>query len=122
MGLKHNEGRVRVHANESLSFLCMSALLRLNGSRHWDNDALRRKLVATDRERSNQRIPFITKKEAQQFLSRFRKSNRLFFSKYVDPQLATEFADGFENFPDVIPEPSPSELLDFIFAQDPTGE
>ena len=116
VGLKHNSGRVREHANESLSLICMSVLLRLNASRHRKNDSLRRKLVATDRERPSIKIPLLTRTQAREFLSQFEDNNRKFFSRYVDSTLATEFEPGFADFPDDVPEPSHKEMLDFIFA------
>ncbi len=117
VGLDHDPGRVRVSANESLSLIGRHVLLRLNASRHKGNGELRQKLIATDRQNNNKKAPPLTKDEARQFLSRFQTINEMFFAKYVDPSLATQFEPGFEGFPDEVPVPTSEEMLAFVFSR-----
>lgn len=120
IGLPLDAERSNVSANESLSFETMNVLLLLNASRHKDNKELRRKLIATGRKRDADRVPMLTRAEADQFLSRFDEVNRRFFSQYVDGALAKGFAPGFGAFPEAVPEPpKPRQLLDFVFAGKP---
>jgi hypothetical protein len=104
----------RVSANESMSFETMSALLYLNASADKDNRELRRKLVARGRKRNGPRIPMLTRSEAQEFYARFGESNRQFFKRYVDENLATRFSDDFSSFPDNIPKMPMADVLAFI--------
>lgn len=117
IGLGIDEDRERVSSNESLSLETMSALLLLNGSRHKDNEDLRRKLIASGKKRDGRRVPMLTKAEARTFMARFDESNRAFFRKYIDPALATGFSGDFASFPETVPELSAQEILDFIFAR-----
>jgi hypothetical protein len=110
--------RPKVSANESLSFETMHVLLLLNGSRHKDNRELRRRLIATGKKRDGERVPMLTRSEAEQFLARFDETNRRFFSQYVDASLATAFSTDFGGFPQTVPEPPPPRrVMDFVFSR-----
>jgi hypothetical protein len=116
VGLPLDGARARVASNESLSFETASLLLMLNGSVHKDNKELRRRLLATGRKRGGSKIPFLTKADAEQFLSKFDDSNRAFFSRYVDRTLASGFSAGFDAFPETIPDPPPArQMLKLVF-------
>ena len=118
IGLPRDEKESRLSSNESLSFETICVLLALNGSRHKDNKELRKRLIATGRQRGGKRVPMLTKDEAKAFLAKFDEANRAFFARYVDPRLATGFAPGFESFPDAMPDPPPAEeLLSFVFSK-----
>ena len=118
IGLELDSRHAKVSANESLSFETMNVLLLLNASRHKDNAVLRRKLIATGQKRGGARIPMLTKAQAQAFLARFEASNRTFFDRYVDKQVAGGFADGFDAFPEAVPPAvAPREIVDFVFAE-----
>ncbi|HWA92504.1 MAG TPA: hypothetical protein VG889_20900 [Rhizomicrobium sp.] len=120
IGLELDEDRAGVASNESLSFETMCVLLLLNGSRHKDNKELRRKLIATGKKRNGKRIPMLTRGDAKAFLSKFADSNRTFFSRYVDPKLATDFSSDFVAFPEAVPPPPGADaLLDFVFSGKP---
>jgi hypothetical protein len=120
IGLELDEERDGVASNESLSFETMCVLLLLNGSRHKDNKELRRKLMATGKKRNGKRIPMVTRDAAKAFLSKFSESNRTFFSRYIDPSLATDFTQDFVAFPEVVPPPPGADtLLDFVFSGKP---
>jgi len=118
IGLPPDDNRRRVKANESLSYVCMNLLLRLKKSRHRDNDLLRRAILQTDRDLELPRLPFMTKREAQEFMARFAESNREFFATRVSPDLAKDFDDSFGKFPDDLLEPTAQEMLEFLFALD----
>jgi len=118
IGLALEDGEAKPTANESISFEAMHVLLLLNGSKHKDNTELRRKLVAQGRRRGGERIPMLTRAEAQEFLARFEDSNRNFFERYVDPRHARGFEPGFEGFPEEVPDPPPArKIVDFIFGR-----
>jgi len=117
IGLAPDDDRADVASNESLSYETMAVLLLLNASKHKDNRELRRKLIATGKKRGGKRVPMLTRADAVAFLARFAASNRAFFAKYVDPALASDFAGGFESFPEALPgPPDPAELVDFVFS------
>src|ERR1700741_4619114 len=63
--------RPKVSANESLSFETMHVLLILNASGDKGNRELRRKLVTTGKKGDGERIPMLTRDEAERFLARF---------------------------------------------------
>jgi hypothetical protein len=115
IGLPIDTNRKHVSANASLSHLAMRALILVNGSRHKDNEEMRRRLVAAGRKRDAQRVPMLTRSEAREFLQRFRESNALFFERYVEKSLASRFSEDFDEFPETIPQVSAEELLGFIF-------
>jgi len=118
IGLGADEDAAQFSSNESLSFETMCVLLALNDSRHKDNKELRKRLIATGRQRQGKRIPMLTRDEARAFMARFEQSNREFFARYVGPALATGFAPGFDSFPDFVPDPPPAEeLLAFVFSK-----
>lgn len=120
IGLELDDARAAVASNESLSFETMCVLLLLNGSRHKDNKELRRKLIATGKKRNGARIPMLTRGQATEFLSKFSDSNRAFFSRYIDPALATDFSADFVAFPQTMPPPpGAGDIMDFVFAGKP---
>lgn len=114
IGLKRSAERTHVSANESLSLETISALLYLNASADKDNRELRRKLIAKGKKRNGPRVPMLTKGEAREFYAQFFESNRQFFDRYVDKNLATGFFEDFSKFPDVVPDMPLADVLAFI--------
>jgi hypothetical protein len=116
VGLEIMTDRPHIASNKSLSTETMRALLLLNGSVHRDNTELRRRLVTLGSRRGGEQSPMLTKSDAMQFMERFEESNRMFFSKYVDPEFARSFSSDYSMFPDEIPGISAERILEFIFA------
>jgi len=109
---------VRRDVNESLSFICLNALLLFNRSGHKTDRTTRRRLVLTDERQQGARQPFMTKQDARNFLARFDESNAQFFATYIDPSMGTGFPGGFESFPDTITRPSSEDVRAFLHAAD----
>lgn len=105
---------VRRDVNESLSFVCLNALLLFNRSRHKTDRRMRRRIVLTDERQQGARQPFMTKVDARNFLARFDESNAEFFATYIDPSLGAGFSGGFESFPDTITRPSSEDVRAFL--------
>jgi len=103
IGLPLPEKYWRNRANSSLSLEALSTLIYLNGTAERDNEALRRAIIAGDWVVGDRDIPMILRRQARKFARGFEQSNAVFFSRYVDPGHATEFADDFTRFAQSIP-------------------
>lgn len=104
IGLPLPEKYWKNQANSSLSLEALSALIHLNGTDEKDNEPLRRAIIAGDWTVGDRDIPMILRRKAKKFVRGFEESNAAFFSRYVDPKHATEFAPDFSRFAQSIPE------------------
>jgi len=107
---------IRRNVNESLSFICLNALLLFNRSAHKDDPAMRRSLVSWDERQAGVRTPFMTKDDARRFLAQFEESNAQFFATYVDPTLGQGFSSGLDSFPEAIGHASIEDIRAFLIA------
>ena len=117
IGLNLSPEMKRYRSNELLSIMALDALCLMRKSRHRNNKEFRQKLLNTDRQYKGARIPFLTSGDAARFVAKFEDSNRAFFEKYVDPDYAPCFSDGFDRFPVSIPPVSPGDIIEFIFSK-----
>ena len=90
--------------NQSVSLEVLSTLIHLNGTAEKDNENLRHAIIAGDWAIGDRDVPMIARRHARRFVQGFAESNAKFFSRYVDPGHATEFASDFSRFEQSIPE------------------
>ena len=104
IGLPLPEKYWKNRANSSVSLEALSALIHLNATDEKDNEPLRRAIIAGDWTVGDRDIPMIERRKAKKFTRGFDASNAAFFSRYVDPGHATDFAPDFSRFAQSIPE------------------
>jgi hypothetical protein len=110
IGLPLPENYWKDRFNYSASLEALSTLIHLNGTTEKDNGRLRSAIVAGDWVAGDRDIPMMLRKQAKKFVRSFAESNATFFSRYVDPGHARDFAPDFARFAMSIPEIPPEAI------------